>query len=809
MWDLVTHLLDDSDFYPRWQCGTWSTEHGLLHIIADLGIWSAYVAIPGVLAWFLGRRRDLPFRRLLFLVAAFILACGLTHLLEAAMFWWPAYRLAGVVKLLTALTSWATVVILVPIMPRVLALRSPDELQHEIEQRRHAEQVALTQAQELQKQAALLDLAHDAIFVRDLQGRIAFWNRGAEQMYGYSREQALEQPSHVLLKTEFPLPVEFIEDAVRLSGRWDGELTHTCRDGARLVVASRWALQCDEQGNPQAFLEINSDITRQKRIEDELRRTNTNLDRRVQERTAALVDANVALQSEIQERRAVEAKLKASERIYRAIGESIDYGVWICDHEGRNIYVSPSFLSLVGITQDQCSEFGWGNILHPEDAQRTIAAWKECVRTRGKWDVEHRFRGIDGCWHPVLARGVPVEDEDGKVVYWAGINLDISRLKHAEASLRELNASLEQRVAERSEAAEKRALALAQSEAALRESEEKFRNAFDHAPVGMFLARLDGSWMKINPALCRIVGYSEPELLTIHWTKLTHPDDVAKDKDKAEEVRLGKIAYYHMEKRYIHKDGHIVWIILGGSAVHDARRNPLYFVGHVNDITDLKLALQEKEVLLKEVHHRVKNNLQVISSLLHLQSQHTADPDSTEMFRESQHRVRSMALVHERLYRSADFAEVDFHDYIGSLATYLFQSYRVDADRIHLRVNLHDVRLSIDAAVPCGLLVNELVSNCLKHAFQGRECGCIRIELCPVGEHDVQLAVSDDGIGLPDDIHPETAASFGLELVTALVEQLHGTLQVQRGPGTTISVLFPLAKGPHGSTRRLTLQVAN
>ena len=138
---------------------------------------------------------------------------------------------------------------------------------------------------------------------------------------------------------------------------------------------------------------------------------------------------------DLTERKRAEEKLRESERLYRAIGESIDYGVWVCAADGRNIYASESFLKMVGITQQQCSDFGWGEVLHPDDSARTIAAWKQCVRTGGTWDIEHRFRGADGQWHAVLARGVPVKNEKGEVVCWAGINLDISRLRRAEQEL--------------------------------------------------------------------------------------------------------------------------------------------------------------------------------------------------------------------------------------------------------------------------------------------------------------------------------------------------------------------------------------
>ena len=146
---------------------------------------------------------------------------------------------------------------------------------------------------------------------------------------------------------------------------------------------------------------------------------------------------------DITERKRAEAALQNSERMYRAIGESIDYGVWVCAPDGRNVYASESFLAMVGLTQEQCSNFGWGDVLHPDDAERTIAAWKECVRTGGIWDIEHRFRGVDGQWHPVLARGVPVRNERGEVIYWAGINLDISNLKKIETDLEERTRQLE------------------------------------------------------------------------------------------------------------------------------------------------------------------------------------------------------------------------------------------------------------------------------------------------------------------------------------------------------------------------------
>jgi len=152
---------------------------------------------------------------------------------------------------------------------------------------------------------------------------------------------------------------------------------------------------------------------------------------------------------EITKRKQAELALKESEKLYRAIGESINYGIWVCDPDGRNIYASDSFLRLVGLTQTQCSNFGWSDVLHPDDVEATLAKWKECVRTEGVWDVEHRYRAADGHWHPILARGVPVRNDQGDIIYWAGINLDISRIKQAEEALLLAQGELEKRVEER------------------------------------------------------------------------------------------------------------------------------------------------------------------------------------------------------------------------------------------------------------------------------------------------------------------------------------------------------------------------
>jgi len=206
---------------------------------------------------------------------------------------------------------------------------------------------------------------------------------------------------------------------------------------------------------------------------------------------------------------------------------------------------------------------------------------------------------------------------------------------------------------------------------------------------------------------------------------------------------------------------------------------------------EIRASLREKEVLLREIHHRVKNNLQVITSLLRLQSREFQDERHIRAFKESENRIRSMALIHETLYQSDDLARVDFSYYINRLTSHLFRGYGVNAARIRLNVEAERLPLQIALAIPCGLIVNELVSNALKHAFpKGRE-GEIRVSLHSVNEKGVELAVSDDGIGIPEDAGSKDGGSLGLYLVKILVEdQLHGEIEVDRSKGTAFRITF-------------------
>ncbi len=203
--------------------------------------------------------------------------------------------------------------------------------------------------------------------------------------------------------------------------------------------------------------------------------------------------------------------------------------------------------------------------------------------------------------------------------------------------------------------------------------------------------------------------------------------------------------------------------------------------------TQLQQSLEEKETLLKEIHHRVKNNMQVISSLLNLQSENIKDPGTLAKFRESQHRVKTISLVHEKLYQSDDIERVDFKEYLYSLSTYLFQSLGVNPGRITLHMHIDDLQVKIDSIIPCGLIINELMTNSLKHAFDETQQGKISIKGKKKAKGYV-LTYHDNGCGLPIHINPQECETLGMQLITTLVAQLGGTLDICREQGTTFTI---------------------
>jgi len=274
--EFLSRLLDTSDFPARWHCGNWTLAHGWLHISSDLLIWGAYVAIPIVIVYFVLRHGEaLPFPRVLWLFAAFILLCGTTHLIEASIFWQPWYRLSGVVKLATAVVSWGTVAALVPLVPRALHMpkmaSTNERLRLEMEERKQAERKAA-------HLAAIVEFSRDAIISQDMTGTITSWNAGAEKLFGYSAEEVLGQPVHMVFPTERAWKSEAM---ARIRG---GEMvlpfetTGLRKDGSQVPLSASLSPIQNANGEVMGASKIARDITELKRAEAELRAANRDLD---------------------------------------------------------------------------------------------------------------------------------------------------------------------------------------------------------------------------------------------------------------------------------------------------------------------------------------------------------------------------------------------------------------------------------------------------------------------------------------------------------------------------------------------------
>jgi len=330
-------------------------------------------------------------------------------------------------------------------------------------------------------------------------------------------------------------------------------------------------------------------------------------------------------------------------------------------------------------------------------------------------------------------------------------------------------------------------------------AEARYRALVEQIPAVTFMASLSGglSDVYVSPQIEGLLGFSQEEWMSdpVLWFRQLHPDDRELwNREFARGCATG--GPFRAECRFLNKRAQVVWVHGEARLIPDQLGQPVLLQGVAFDITESKRAeeivknsLREKELLLKEIHHRVKNNLQITSSLLRLQAGKITDSGVRQLLRESQDRIRSMALVHDMLYRSQDLARIDFPEYVRTLVTRLFRSYNV-TNRIRPVVELENIVFGVDLAVPCGLIINELVANALKHAFPGERQGRVRVRMT-VAPDSYTLSVQDDGIGFPagiDFLHTET---LGLQLVRMLSEQIGGQLHLETGAGTGLSLVFP------------------
>lgn len=467
-----------------------------------------------------------------------------------------------------------------------------------------------------------------------------------------------------------------------------------------------------------------------------------------------------------------------SEERFEAFMTHLPAGAWIVDGAGRLLFVNPRFCELVRL--GPADMLGKSSLeFYPAELARQHQANDAAVRAAGRpLETQEPYLLEDGTVGQLIVVKFPVIDprpdrSTGGLV--GGVAIDVTDRVRAEA--------------------------------ALRVSEEQFRSAFRDSGIGMALVSTGGRFLRVNRSLCELLGYAEADLLATDFQALTHPDDLGRDLGQLGALLAGELGTYTLEKRYVRADGRTVWATLTVSLVRGADGLPAHFVSQIQDITERKRVeaellrtLRERETLIKEVHHRVKNNLAVITGLLSMQARRSEDAGVRGSLRESQNRVRSMAIVHEMLYQGGDLAGIDLAEYARQLGALLQASYAPPGGPVALSLTIPPLVIDMDRAIPIGLLINELVSNAFKHAFPDGRRGTVGVAVFR-GDTEATLAVSDDGVGLPPGVDPAGTRTLGMRLVHSLAEQLGGEADISTGGGTTVAVTFPLAADSEGGKR--------
>ncbi len=331
------------------------------------------------------------------------------------------------------------------------------------------------------------------------------------------------------------------------------------------------------------------------------------------------------------------------------------------------------------------------------------------------------------------------------------------------------------------------------AEQALKESEEKYSLVVENSNDAIIIHR-DGIIQFANSTSSRYIGMPPHELIGKPMTDFVHPDDKKKVWDNFQKRKAGKEVENIYEISLVREDGSSFPAEINVSLIqYQGEPAGLVFI---RDITKrkkaeekIKKSLEEKEVLLKEIHHRVKNNMQVISSLINIQAMRIKDKKAQEIFKDTRNRVMSMALVHERLYRSENLAGIDFKMYIERMSVHLMSYYKELSQNIELKTDVEGILLDITKAVPLGLIANELITNSLKHAFPKSKKGEINIEFYKKGK-TYHLNIGDNGIGFPKALDFSKAESMGMDLVNSLVKQINGSIRLSMDKGTLFKITF-------------------
>jgi len=576
----------------------------------------------------------------------------------------------------------------------------------------------------------LVENAGDAIYLADQTGKFLDVNPEACLQTGYSREELLAMRVQDLDVIETPELDAFVTPA-KADEKACFETRHRRKDGSIFPVEVRGA-----------FIKKDGQVLR------------------------------LGFARDISERKNIEESLRFSQQRLRIISENIyDWEYWR-GPDGKYIWMSPSCETITGYPPDDFIRNPDDLILkivHPDDKH----IWAEHIEVVNSCQPQHReldFRIVTRSGETVWLSHTckPVYNQEGSFVGRQGCNRDITDRKRIE-------------------------------EASGR-SEKRFRLLFENAPLPYQSLDERGYFLDVNKKWLETLGYDKEEVVG-RWFGDFLGKGFVEHFDRNFPMFKEACLIDGVEFDMITKNGRAIRVAFNGRVQQGPKGEFLRTHCIFTDITErrqtedaISASLREKEILLREIHHRVKNNLQIISSLLSLQADGLRDPAIRDVLTESRGRVATMALIHEQLYRSQDLNEIDMDAYLRQLLPRLVSTYMGGRD-ISLRLELAPLALTLDQSIPFGLIVNELVTNALKHGFRGRSRGTVNVSVSSAGGR-ATVAVKDDGVGLPEGFVIETAATLGLQIVSMLANQLHGRLGVETGAGATFTLTFPHRSRP-------------
>ncbi len=454
-------------------------------------------------------------------------------------------------------------------------------------------------------------------------------------------------------------------------------------------------------------------------------------------------------------------KLLKNHDTYRLLYENAPMAYQSLDKDGNILEVNAKWLEKLGYTRDMVLNRFFGDFLVPESVEKFKINFPKFKLNGEVTGVEFEMVKADNSTIMVSFDGKIGYDQNGNFIQTHCIFKDITAQKKAEN--------------------------------ALIESERYYKTIFENTGTATIIVEENSTVSLVNTQFENLYGLKKEFIEGKKWT------------DFVSEKFIPRMRKYHLTRRinpevvprnyefdFVDSSGEIKNIFVTVAIVPGTTKSLV----SLQDITyrktaenALKTSVLEKDTLLREIHHRVKNNLQIISSLLNLQSRYIEDEEALDVFIESQNRVRSMAIIHEKLYKSDKMSKIDFGEYINDLTKSLFYNYLIEQDKIRIITNIENIYFDVDTSIPCGLIVNELITNCVKHAFPNDINGEINIDMSN-NQGIYTLNVSDNGVGFPEDIDFKNTESLGLQLVSNLVNQLDGTVELVNKGGTSVVIKF-------------------